>query len=352
MNQLRVLTLIALGVLGVTGPGNGQAPLAEHDRLINQLKTGTEIERWRAAGELGRLGPVAPQSVHTALLGAFKDKSVSVRYAARTALGNMGPKAVVELQKALTGNDNELRVGAAQTLGLIGRAAKDVIPELKGAIGDLIALGKAEKQGKALREAAMQALGHLGRQDGKDDTIRPALSEVLENDPSRDMCLAAVQALGSMGEQAVKNLIVVLTDQKFKEEGYDDVRRSAASALGRIGKTAGEAVTKLRHVLAEDPDGDVRAAAALALGLIGAEPRKAVSILLLKLKEDRDYSVRRNAASALGRVVIVKEAKVDVLKVEDVLKVVEALREAMNTQPDNVRRAAVIPSPVENRMMV
>ena len=108
--------------------------------------------------------------------------------------------------------------------------------------------------------------------------------EAFRNDT--DLKRRLVEALGKLGDpQAVPPLIKALGDD------WDDVRRAAAEALGRIGAPA---VPPLIQALG-DSDRDVRAVSAEALGKLG-DPR-AVPALIQALG-DSDRDVRRAAAEA------------------------------------------------------
>jgi HEAT repeat protein len=76
-----------------------------------------------------------------------------------------------------------------------------------------------------------------------------------------------------------------------------DVRQRAASALGKLGPTAGAAATDLVKLL-KDPEVGVRPAA--ALGRFGAAA-SAASPDLVELLKDPEVDVRLAAANTLGR---------------------------------------------------
>jgi len=118
-----------------------------------------------------------------------------------------------------------------------------------------------------------------------------ALEQLLARLSNKDWWVraAAVDALGRIGEPAVRPLTLHLTDQDER------VRRAVQKALGRIGSAA---LTALLPLL-QDPDAAVRAAAAEALGETGAA--NAVPALVTALG-DAEENVRRAAARALGQI--------------------------------------------------
>jgi HEAT repeat protein len=83
-----------------------------------------------------------------------------------------------------------------------------------------------------------------------------------------------------------------------------DVRASAASALGQLGKAADKAVPRLLAAVRQDKSAAVRLAAVLAVGPIASGGLKGHDDLLPTLCEalakDADPSVRRGAATSLG----------------------------------------------------
>ncbi|MEZ2236475.1 HEAT repeat domain-containing protein, partial [Microcoleus sp.] len=110
-----------------------------------------------------------------------------------------------------------------------------------------------------------------------------------------DVRKSAASALGRIGAEAktaVPQLIPLLKDSDA------DVRSSAADALGRIGAEAKTALPQL-ILLLKDSDANVRSSAAFVLGSIGAEAKTALPQLILLLK-DSDANVRSSATSALG----------------------------------------------------
>jgi HEAT repeat protein len=102
-------------------------------------------------------------------------------------------------------------------------------------------------------------------------------------------------------------------------------RRSAAVALGALGRKARMAVLPLAGAL-RDPNAQVRRLAALALGDIGSAARPAIPALAETLRYDEHAGVRRRAAVALGE-----------LGTESALL---ALRNALHDEDARVGRAA------------
>jgi HEAT repeat protein/beta-lactamase regulating signal transducer with metallopeptidase domain len=162
---------------------------------------------------------------------------------------------------------------AAVRYPLSGRAAA-----LAAALSDPVA---------DVRMAAVSALGRLG-----DTTVVNALINALTNDTDDGVRKAAAWALGELeNSTAVPALSTAL-----RRDRNIEVRRNAAWALGQI-EDAG-AVDALGAALS-DPDEDLKNKAVWALGQI--EDAKAVPFLVPLLR-DRDPDVRAQTAWALGQI--------------------------------------------------
>lgn len=184
----------------------------------------------------------------------------------REALAHVGEPAVEPLLGALRDANNNVRCGAAQTLGEIrnARAIKPLICALRD---------------QGVRWDATEALGRIGG-----PAVEPLLAVLQEGGTVRE---DATRALGRIGEPAVEPLLGKLQD------GDGEVRRSVAEALGKIGDQ--RAVEPLIAAL-QDEDRDVRWSTIEALGEIG--DGRAVHRLIAALQHE-DTEIRWRAASAL-----------------------------------------------------
>lgn len=117
------------------------------------------------------------------------------------------------------------------------------------------------------------------------------LQEIALWDRADDVRVAAVEALGTLGEQMpVVPLLLALHDS------FWDVRAAAAQALGKLGKR-----TPIRHLVAHlkrEPDMSVREAIVRVLGQQGKV--MPVNTLIHVLQTDESWLVREAAAWALG----------------------------------------------------
>ncbi len=90
--------------------------------------------------------------------------------------------------------------------------------------------------------------------------------------------------------------------KQLKNESNVNIRRKAASALGRIGPAAKDAAPALIHAMENDPEKSVRYNSVVALGRIGAASKETVPALINIFENNKEKNVRQNAISALGRI--------------------------------------------------
>ncbi|WP_164701983.1 HEAT repeat domain-containing protein [Modestobacter sp. KNN46-3] len=224
------------------------------DRAVADLTARAAWRRGRAATLLGS----AAATDHTPALAALlTDRSADVRSAAARALGKAGdPTSVTPLLAALTG-------ARPLPLGVVGMALLDlgtpVLPALRTALTD---------GSPAAQALAAEVLGVHG-----DPAATPGLLTLVHDrwQPA-DVRRAAATALGRIGSpQATAELTQLLSTGPVP-----GLQRVAAEALGRIGDPA--AIPPLVSGLhATDPG--VRAACADALAAIGDEGRGRLRVL-------------------------------------------------------------------------
>jgi len=226
------------------------------DRAAADLTARATWRRGRAATLLGS----AAATDHTPALAALlADRSADVRGAAARALGKAGdPASVAPLLTSLTG-------ARAVPLGIVGMALLDlgtpVLPALRTALADGT---------HAAQALAAEVLGVQG-----DTPAAPALLGLVEDHRlPTDVRRAAATALGRIGSpEATTELTHLLAPGHVP-----GLQRAAAEALGRIGDPAGiSALVSGLH--AADPG--VRAACADALAAIGEEGRGRLRVLAI-----------------------------------------------------------------------
>lgn len=227
---------------------------------------------------LALLGHPAPRDGGPAAVAP--DVPPRLRAVAVDALGEIAdPRATEALVDVLAHGPAVLGAAAASALIYIGDA---------GAVPALVAMARSGPDGRApARAHAVRALGGILR-----DRPRPevrALLEALAADPALPLSLAAIEALGALGDAASVPVLI--------EQTRADVhrRRAAAAALGSIGDAA--AVPALLAAL-EARNDRVRGDAAWALGKL-ADPRALDA--LARAARDRGWATAINATAALAR---------------------------------------------------
>ncbi|HTU92013.1 MAG TPA: HEAT repeat domain-containing protein [Gemmataceae bacterium] len=198
-------------------------------------------------------------------------------------------------RKELSNRDASVRRSAAFALGRMGE-------EARGAVSQLVRL-LLEDQNAGVRGMAASAIGDIARalKDNNEAVWNKSggtLVQLLKNDPSEQVRRSAAYALGAFGPQAAgatEDLIKALGDDKAS------VRQNAAWALGRISAAAGDAVTKLSQCL-RDKDALVRRDAAEALGSLGKAGAKAGRPLIELAKSEPDTVVKKTALASLVRI--------------------------------------------------
>jgi HEAT repeat protein len=237
------------------------------------------------------------QALRKELLARMDDPYWDVRSSAAVALGKMGrddPAVRLRLVAALRDRHPDVRESAALGLGMIHAVE---------ASGELTAILRDKIHAARLRAFAAVALGLLG-----DPAVLPALLAALDSPDAKDAVKAGlILGIGLLGDErgAQALLSVVLGNEE------EELQALALAALGKIGAVevggAGRNVRKTDVVqILEARLGDkdtrtqVRRSAALALGAIG-RAETSVSVLEKATRMDRDKGVRAFALVALAR---------------------------------------------------
>ena len=211
---------------------------------------------------------------------------------------------------ALKAGDPNVRMKAANELGFIGGIdAAEAVPALVDALEDSY---------EPVRRNAIYALGAIGKP--AIELLIDALDsekEAFEMEPILHICDPA-HGLAAIGASAVPALISALKDER------ENVRASAAYALGEMGPVAAEAVDGLVGLLT-DASEEVRRHATSALGMIKVPVSKTVPALVRVLEDRDDTDLAFFAAQALTRIG------------PDATEAVPALREALLSESAYVR---------------
>ena len=242
----------------------------------NMLRDADPGNRMLAAESLGRMGPAAEEAVPD-LIQLLGEENDFLRSTAVTALAAIGAGAVPALIAAMNHQGPAVRSGAADALGGIGAGATEAIPALINLLGD---------RDYEISHRAASALGRIGA------AAVPALMQVAAKEDSR---VAGMAETAFSYLNAGPNLVHELARLLGNNEEKPGVRAFAAKALGRMQEKARDAAPDLARALGDD-NSEVRSAARWALGRIGPA---AVPALREALKNGNSQ-VRSSAAFALG----------------------------------------------------
>lgn len=274
---------LAWAVSCATGQGTVPRDDATVEGLIKQLGDKDGKTRYKAAERLGAMGPLAVAAV-PALIARFDDWEevpsedrasqgpfMHPATVALEACGKMGAGAVPELAKALRSENKRVRIGATQSLVILGEPGLETLiqgyregrveafimasspyPLTPKALEPLLAL---LKDGDAkMRLKGCEAFDSYRRVEA----VAPLIERL--GDENEDVRTKATRALYSQGKEAIEPLIAALKNADVRR------RQGAATALGRL--EAKEAAAALEELVRDDAA--VRQFAMEALSKIGA----------------------------------------------------------------------------------
>jgi HEAT repeat protein len=256
--------------------------------------------------------------IASALIRALRDEHFSVRREAALTLGVVSAgksAAVAALIQTASDEVAEVRAASFESLGKLADISAPVLSAVNRGLKDLIPLVRLEAakacwvltrdrdavvpvlMGVLPTQEGWQAAYALGNMGADAATAVPALIEVLRREqvprafrtpPSSSI------ALGQIREPAISALEQVLSDPE------PAVRIAAVLALGFMGEHARPAVPRLQKLL-RDPDREIRHVTAITLAGAGADRE-----LILPGLEDcltaEDIYVRSTAAALLRRI--------------------------------------------------
>ena len=211
--------------------------------------------------------------------------------------------------EALKTGDETTRMKAANELGFMRTDAAEAVPALVNALEDSY---------EPVRRNAIYALGAISK-PAVERLIDALDSEkaAFDMEPILHICDPA-HGLAAIGASAVPALITALENER------ENVRASAAYALGEMGPIAAEAVDGLIALLTDESE-EVRRHAISALGMIKVPVAKTVPALMRILEDREDTDLAFFAAQALTRIG------------PDATEAVPALREALLSESAYVR---------------
>ncbi|MGC2445136.1 HEAT repeat domain-containing protein [Candidatus Binatus sp.] len=260
--------------------------------LLPLLRDQDGATRFFVLFNLWAMGPAACEAIPDAMR-SLKDPDKGVRLKAMAVLGVCGPAAkdaVPQLDVALKSTDAETAQQAALALANIDPSHDGLLPVLTQMLDP-------SSDDPAPRQNAVQALDEMGSYAR---LAVPALIHLIATDtdtddgddraPEREAQVTALVHID--GADAIPELQHVISTDKD-----DEVRIAAVTALGGLGQTTPRAISALIGALNNDSD-TVRDAASEALGKLG---RAAVPALIAALKSPHIYQ-RAWAVQALGQI--------------------------------------------------
>jgi HEAT repeat protein len=326
-DRTRKEQLPIVDVLAEMGP-RAKAAFPVLAELLPKLSKEEADVRLRVIRALVAIDPDRAAPLVSPLLGRLLThrNEIIQRLAAKhlQTLGARAEPALAELIRALTDRDGTARLLAACTIGKIGARARPAVGPLLQALKDespntgtaaALALWQVDPPSSTAIQALIEFLGEETRSARADAlaalaTIGPAarravpvLRRMVRDPAGSDRVAAALalarierrQELGGVARDATAEAVWALTEMLASKEV--DERIKAAHALGELGPDAGRAVPALTEILSDE---EVRETAAEALGRIGGLSRPAVRALKAALEDDDD-SMRLKAAVSLCR---------------------------------------------------
>ncbi|MFP4052401.1 MAG: HEAT repeat domain-containing protein, partial [Phycisphaerae bacterium] len=264
--------------------------------------------RKAAAKTLAAMGSEAVPAIHEALRS---DDYWTPLYAAEAA-GRMGPDAsaaVPELADALDSGDRDRTLWAAWALSKMGSEAGPAVDSLTaklktadaftaGYLAEAIgAVGPAALAAAPVLIARMSDVSEAGRAIG--DLGPKAVSQVVakwKKSNNKKQVWALMEAVSHMGSSAAPAIPLL---EKQLTDGEDQwFTAHAARCIARIGPSAKGAAEELTQVLATHGYNDARRAAAMALGRIQVVTPQVVTALE-KATKDKDSDVAAEAKKSL-----------------------------------------------------
>jgi HEAT repeats len=249
------------------------------------------------------------------------------------ALAKCSTSAVPALIEALKDNNQEVRWGAAYTLGLIGSESRSAIQPLIQALLDA-------NNNPDVRSTVADTLGFIKSQDKE---VISALLEALKKDSSADVRESAAYSLG-LNRATHKDVVLELI-KVLDSSDEDAVRKFAAQSLGQIAEQDRSSVqpfappTLIKVIQDQSQDISVRVDSAYALGAMRETSDSAITTLIGAFKS-QNSELRNPSALALVRIAEFLQNQANTRQeIENVLPIVAKIQAALgepeqNTDPE------------------
>ncbi|MFC1566367.1 HEAT repeat domain-containing protein [bacterium] len=159
-----------------------------------------------------------------------------------------------------------------------------------------------KNKNKNIKIATMQALEVILKNKKLSSEGNPLILFLTDNDT--DIKLAAIRALGKIGDKTVIKPLMKLLCGKNNQNEKDDIKTTVVEALGSIGEDYNDSVKCLIKLLTHR-DATVRIAAVKALSAIDGNNQKVLDNLLCRLKKDMDDKVKAAVVEELAKETII-----------------------------------------------
>ncbi|MEX2026134.1 MAG: HEAT repeat domain-containing protein, partial [Pirellulaceae bacterium] len=206
---------------------SGAALLSPEDQMAEVSRILAEMEHprrfWKLKREFRPTDPAAAEKLVGELWRRLHPRN-RWRFEIRAYLASLGGVAVPPLTALLSGDDDEARCEALQTLAEMGSPARPALDELTELFGD---------ERPEIRRLAAGAVGRIG---GLPTATVDGLLGLLA-DPDQDVRLAAIHALGHSSHEEAATAILGFISQEATEPLE---RQSAIAALRRLSPAEAE----------------------------------------------------------------------------------------------------------------
>jgi hypothetical protein len=227
-------------------------------------------------------------------------------------LTGCGSGVIPQLLEALKSRDWKVKVIAAHTLGLFGKQAQSLIPELSGLIQD---------ENADVRFAVAQALGDIGT-----EAVVPVLAKALQDKDEnvRVSAATAFQKIGSVANLAKPVLIAALWDGNWY------VRSRVAATISKLGLDEND-IPDIVKPLRDIPEPSNGAIVALMLSIYPPVFNKLEDLPLFFIKglQSEDPKVRESSVIAIGQTSMTRPG---LLHLQESVKALEASLKDQNLQ--------------------
>ena len=257
------------------------------DLAVPAIRKRLRDKKWQvrsaAVWALGRM-KTGTSGVCKGLKERLNDDKRKVRNAAVWALGQLGQGAscaTPALIKLLKHPNIQMRILATKALGRIGISAANALPALQQALRD---------SNPIVRKTALRALGGLGA------TAVPTIRKIMRNAPWKTR-KAVILSFNTV-QHPHKSVLKVITDGL--NDAHWEVRWASAHVLGKLGKRARSALSKLLQAATKDPHEKVRVKVLLSLPSLKPSYGQ-LRPTLQKLIKDQEVSVRSATLKTIAK---------------------------------------------------